>query len=149
MTEKQKKEIYRLVKLTDRKFNHELLKSLNQSTDINSYRRKRNINQQNLRKITNNYEMKSNQFIFGIKEKVCLIYCMTRILTRDEIESLSELIVDAVSEMAIQITLDPLFVSFIIRIILKKICQCDRNKSNLIYKTNRINYKLNRTFKRI
>lgn len=98
MTEKQKKEIYRLVKLTDRKFNHELLKSLNQSTDINSYRRKRNINQQNLRKITNNYEMKSNQFIFGIKEKVCLIYCMTRILTRDEIESLSELIVDAFVE---------------------------------------------------
>ena len=148
MIEKEKKEIYRLVKLKDYKFNYELLKSLNQQSDIRSYR-KRNINQQNLKIITNNYEMKLNPFTTNIKERVCSIYCMTRIFTHDEIDNLSELIVDVVSEMAIQITIDPLLISFIIRKILKKICQCGRNKSNIIYKVNCLNYKLNRTFKRI
>lgn len=146
MTTHEKKEIYRLYKLNDYKYRQELVKAFYKDNRIGNFSKaSHKVINSFFVQINNNYESSIGNSLDDIKVKICNIYCKTRILTEDNINDLSELIYNHIFDLGLCITIDPLFISLIIKIILKKICKCGRHvlsmqerKSNNLFLQKRI-----------
>ncbi len=127
MTQKQLLEIYKLLNLSDRSFNRHLL--MGQEASFEQFKISNRIQKKNLiNDVLNNYYLQTQPYIEKLKEvgeTTCKIYCLFRKFSIDELNELCEILITS-----LEIAADPILISFIIRYILKKICQCERRAKN-------------------
>ncbi len=137
MTKEQLLEIEQLLKINNREFNRHLLKNLLKDekkellpqpklvrlSHLNRHQKK-NLNYL----LLYNYNQRLMPFVKILensKEKICILYCLlSKFPTHQNLNDLCDWLLTV-----LEISADPLLISFIIRYILKMICKCGKRNS--------------------
>ena len=134
MTKEQLLEVQKLLKLNNREFNRRLFENLSEDEKKELFPQSTLVRISNLNRhqkknlnyfLLNSYNQKLMPFVKILedsKEKICSLYCLLSMLpTQGNLNDLCDYLLTV-----LEISADPLFISLIIRVIMKKICKCGK-----------------------